>query len=292
MPPILSFSAPSGGGPPPATPDLDAVLVAGNVALTRDVLIAATHALDAAVAATVLQIGTTNASAVRFGTATGTTSTFQAFFNQSASFLSNAGLQFSSTTANRGSCRMNQFGNNAGVPGITGFKSRGTNVGDLVSCSAGDVLWRATAIGVPADNASVPLAGWLGINVPTGGVGANYLATDFEVRLTPLAGPINGHRQAFLVDSEAILHGRETANSFAGVATIGAGGNVVVANTRVSATTKFLLTVQDTGPAPTGTIYQSARAVGASFTIASSAGAADAGVVVYYQLWEPVATPP
>lgn len=276
--------------PVPDAPTLDAVLNVGNTALTKDILIAAARQIDAAVAAGVLKIGTTNAGALSVGTPSGGPSTFQVFINQGgASFISNAGLQLSSTVANRGSCRMNQFGANAGVPGITGFKSRGANVGTLASCVAGDVLFRATAIGIPADNASFPLAGWLGIQVPAGGVGANYLASEFEVRLTPLAGPINGHKQTFLVGSDGKLHGREAANCFAGVAVLGAAGTVVVGNTQVTATTKFNLTAQDGGPPPTGVIYQAARVPGVSFTIASAAGAADAGVQVYYQLWEPTA---
>jgi len=262
--------------------------VVGDSRLEGNVLIPPANQLDTTAAGS-LNLGTTNATSVGVGNAAGGPSAFQAFFNQGGAALhgSNAGLQFSSTTANRGACRFNQYGSNAGVPGITGFKSRGTNVGDLASCSAGDVLFRATAIGVAADNASIGLAATVSISVPTGGVGGNYLATDFEVSLTPLAGPINGRKQAFLVDSEGVLHGKESANCFAGVATLGAAGTVVVPNTRVTATTKFLFTAQDGGPAPTGVIYQSARTVGANFTIASSAGAGDAGVVVYYQLWEP-----
>ena len=75
----------------------------------------------------------------------------------------------------------------------------------------------------------------------------------------------------------------------AGLVVLGPIGQVVVANTYVAATTKFSLTAQDGGPPPTGVIYQSARVVGTSFTIKSAAGAADTGVQVYYQLWEPTA---
>jgi hypothetical protein len=267
------------------------VLGAGNTASTNPILVAAAQRIDASLLGTTMSLGTVNASSIGIGNPAGGLSTLQVFINQGGAAVlgSNAGLQFSSTTANRGACRMNQFGANAGVPGITGFKSRGATVGALASCVVGDVLFRATAIGIPTDNASFPLAGWLGIQVPPAGVGANYLATEFEVRLTPLAGPINGHKQTFLVGSDGKLHGREAANTFAGLATLGAAGTVVVANTQVTATTKFQLTTQDAGPAPTGVVYQSARVAATSFTIASSAGAADAGVVVYYQLWEPTA---
>jgi len=276
------------GSSAPAAAEL--LRVVGSARVEGDVLIPPANALDTT-AAGGLKLGTTTATSIAIGNPAGGLSTLQVFINQGGAAVlgSNAGLQFSSTTANRGACRMNQFGANAGVPGITGFKSRGATVGALASCVVGDVLFRATAVGIPADNASFPLAGWLGIQVPTAGVGANYLATEFEVRLTPLAGPINGHKQAFLVGSDGKLHGREAANTFAGVAVLGAAGTVVVGNAQVTATTKFQLSVQDAGPAPTGMVYQSARVAATSFTIASSAGAADAGVAVYYQLWEPTA---
>jgi len=273
-----------------STPGLDAVLNVANIAATKSIRIAAAQAIDAALAAGVLNLGTVNAAAIGMGNPSGGTSSFQLFINQGgASFNSNAGLQLSSTVANRGSGRFNQFGANTGVPGVTGFKSRGANVGSMLSCLAGDVLARMTAIGVTGNNVDIPLAGWLGIQVPTGGVGANWLASEFEVRLTPLAGPINGHKQTFLVGSEGVLKVREAANCMAGVAVLDGTGTIVVGNTNVSATTKFNLTAQDGGNPPTGVIYQSARVVGTSFTIKSAAGAADAGVQVYYQLWEPTA---
>jgi hypothetical protein len=159
--------------------------------------------IDATTAA-VLSLGTVNATSLGIGTASGTTSSFQVFINQGgASFNSNAGLQLSSTVANRGSGRFNQFGANAGVPGITGFKSRGTNVGDLASVADGDILARMTAIGVAADNASIPLAGFVDVRVPTGGTNSNWVASDFSVSLVPLAGPINSIRQVLRITSEA-----------------------------------------------------------------------------------------
>jgi len=70
-----------------------------------------------------------------------------------------------------------------------------------------------------------------------------------------------------------------------GVATLGAFG-AVVPEPAVQATSKFVLTTQDTGaPTAGGVMYVSARVVGASFTISSSAGAGDTGVQVYWQLW-------
>ena len=78
----------------------------------------------------------------------------------------------------------------------------------------------------------------------------------------------------------------EGANGMAGVIALGALGTVTIPNTRVTANTRFLLTAQDGGPAPTGVISQTARVPGVSFTITSSVPA-DVGVQVYYQLWEP-----
>ena len=69
------------------------------------------------------------------------------------------------------------------------------------------------------------------------------------------------------VRTGGILHVKETVNAMAGVATTGLGGTILVPNTRVTATTKFTLTVQDGGAAPTNGLYVSARVVGASFTI-------------------------
>ena len=78
---------------------------------------------------------------------------------------------------------------------------------------------------------------------------------------------------------------REQPNRAAGLATLGAAGTVTIANTAVDASSRFTVTVQDGGPAPTGLVYQSARVASTSFTITSTAGAADAGVVVYWQIW-------
>lgn len=201
-------------------------------------------------------------------------------------------MQISSAVANAPSLRANQYGANAGIPGLSTIKSRGATIGVLASVIPGDVLLRLTAVGVPTDGVSVPLAGLVSIKVPTGGVGLNYVATDFEIQLVPLTGPINGRKQAFMVDSEGILYVKEAGpaadptSHMAGLAVSGAGGTIVVPNVRVKATTKFTLTVQDGGVAPTNGQYVSARVVGTSFTI-QMINPADVGVQIYYQLWEP-----
>lgn len=73
----------------------------------------------------------------------------------------------------------------------------------------------------------------------------------------------------------------------AGLAELDAAGQVVVPNVNVKPGSRFQLTIQDSGAVPTGFVYQSARVNGTSFTIKSSAGAADAGVQVYWQMYEP-----
>lgn len=201
---------------------------------------------------------------------------------------SNAGIQYSTIVANRAQIRENQYGNNAGVAGITAFKSRGATIGSLAPVQAGDVLYRATAIGV-TDNLSIPIGGLISIVVPPGGVpaGQGWVATDYEIQLVPLAGPANGRKQAFRITSEGILHIQEAANKMAGVAVTDGTGSVTVANTQITATSRITLTIQDGGTVPTGFVYVSGRVVGTNFTITSST--ADVGVPVYYQIWEPTA---
>lgn len=96
---------------------------------------------------------------------------------------SNAGMQYSSLIANRAQLRTNAYGAHTGVPGVTGFKSRAANIGGLAAVAPGDVLWRATAIGVCADNASVPLSGLLSFNAKT--VAAARIGCDLEVQQSP-----------------------------------------------------------------------------------------------------------
>jgi hypothetical protein len=216
-------------------------------------------------------------------------STGMVFINQAGALHgSNSGIQYSTTFSNRAQIRMNQYGNNTGVPGISTFKSRGATIGSLAPVQPGDVLFRDTAVGV-TDNLSIPLSGLISINVAPNGVpaGQGWISTDYQLQLVPLAGPANGRKEAFRVTGEGILHIKEQANAMAGVATLDAAGQAVVANTQVTATSRISLTIQDGGTVPTGFTYLASRSVGTSFTIQSSAGAADNGVKVYYQIWEP-----
>jgi hypothetical protein len=116
---------------------------------------------------------------------------------------SNAGVQYSSTTSNRGSYRANQYGNvggtNSGVPGFVAFKSRGATINATASVLAGDVVWRGTAIAVPGNNVNTPNVGYISIVVAPGGPTATQVPCQYELELTNLAGT---RQLAFSVTSE------------------------------------------------------------------------------------------
>jgi hypothetical protein len=143
---------------------------------------------------------------------------------------SNAGIQYSTITANRAQLRANQFGAHSAGPGATGFKSRGATIGALAGCVGGDLLYRITAIGVAPNNVDIPLAGTVTLQIPPGFMAAaqNYVPTEYEVALVPLAGPINSRRVVQLVTSEgetAALNGVRVggpATTPATIATVGA----------------------------------------------------------------------
>jgi len=256
-----------------------------------------------------LQLGTVNATDIAAGGQIGAAGLQRVYLNQGGVPLplapktpSNAGMQYSSTFANRAQLRLNQFGNQEGVnvPGLSAFKSRGTTVGAIDSVIDGDVLFRVTAVGVAPNPPlfDVPLTGLISINVPKPGgsvPGNNWVAGEFEIELVPLEGPINGRKRVFKITSQGVPCLRETAavaapsnGKAAAVVALGAGGTLVILNSYVKAGTRFTLTVQDGGPAPVGSVYVAARVAGTGFTI-SSTSALDVGVLVYYQLWE--ATP-
>lgn len=110
---------------------------------------------------------------------------------------SNAGVIYSSNVSNRGSFRVQQFGNNSGVAGFVGFKSRGADVNTLASVQNGDVLWRGTAMGVTGSG-TVPLSGFLSVIAQN--VSSSWITTDFELMLID-GGPSNGN-QAVLLKTE------------------------------------------------------------------------------------------
>jgi len=209
---------------------------------------------------------------------------------------SNAGAQSSCTRPNRAQWRFNQYGANNAGGGITTFKSRSLIIGAPITpaipannVQVGDIIQGSTGIGL-TDNGGgvglVPIAYTQRVIVTQNANGS--VACDWEVSLCPLGGTTNSLRKAFGFTSEGIQKCLETANAMAGLVILDAAGQFVVPNTNVKASTKFMLTVQDGGPAPTGNVYQSARVNNTSFTIKSNAGVADAGVQVYYQLYEPI----
>ena len=205
---------------------------------------------------------------------------------------SNSGIQYSNLTANRAQFRGNQYGANTGVPGITSFKSRGTTIGVNAPVIVGDIIFGATAIGVTG-NLNIPLSGLIRIEVVAAPAGQGYIGTDYTLQLVSKNGPGNGIRKVFRVDSESVIHlyeqttvGGQPQNGCAGVATLDGTGTFIVLNANVTATSRFNLTIQDTGAVPTTSVYVSARVVGTSFTI-SSIGGGNSGVNVYWQIFEP-----
>ena len=207
---------------------------------------------------------------------------------------SNAGIQYSSTRANRAQLRVNAFGNNAGVAGMTSFKSRGLAVGDLAPVQVGDSIYRVTAIGVTGNN-SIPLGAQIDFVVSAVPPGQAWIGIDYAISNTSKNGPANGRRNVFRVDSEGVPHLFEATvvlgqpqDGTAGLVTLDAAGTATITNANVNAASRFNLTVQDGGAVPSGSlIYQSARVNGTSFTITSKGGALDAGVQVYWQMFEP-----
>jgi len=117
---------------------------------------------------------------------------------------SNAGIQLSTLVANRAQFRGNQYGANTGSPGMTTFKNRALAIGGFAGILAGDILGRWTSIGVAPNNASVPLAATITVQVPASfvPVAQNYVPSEFEFALVPLAGPINGRTVVFKISSE------------------------------------------------------------------------------------------
>jgi hypothetical protein len=216
---------------------------------------------------------------------------------------SNAGIQYATTVNNRAQLRMSQYGAVAGAPGLSAFKSRGPIGGPDVGVIDGDPLWRMSCVGVTGNGLLIPIAAFITIQVPPNGAQPTYVASEYELQLVPLLGPTNSRRTVFKVTSQGALVMRESASTgasnadpAAGLAVLGAGGTVVVANRNVKAPavavppgppsgTRFALTIQPGGVAPTAGVYVSAAVDGVSFTI-QSMNPADVGVQVYWQLWE------
>jgi hypothetical protein len=204
---------------------------------------------------------------------------------------SNAGIQHSSLVATRPSYRSNQYGNNTGIPGATGFKSRSTSLGGLAPVQVGDSIYGITAIGV-TDNLSIPLSGLLRCEVSSVPAGQGWIGTQWTFRNVSNNGPSNGQRNVFQIDSEGILRLRETAAwagtyPASGVVLLSGAGAATVANGVIPSNARVMTTVQP-GQAPAGMIWCSSIISNTSFTITSTAGATDNGVSVYYQIYAPL----
>ena len=218
------------------------------------------------------------------------------FLNQPAADNgSGAGIQYRSDVSSRAQLRVTQYGANAGVPGLSTFKSRGVIPGPglpgtLVPVAVADVIGGITSVGV-TDNLSIPLSGLLQFRVASVPAASGWIGTDFAIQNVSNLGPANGRRDVFKVDSEGVPWLRESrypaspGNSSSGVVVTGAGGTIVVANTRITANTRIQLNIQDGGAAPTNGVYVSARVPGVSFTV-QMISALDVAVNIYYQLWE------
>lgn len=128
---------------------------------------------------------------------------------------SNAGIQYSGLAQNRGQIRMNQFGNNNGIAGLTGFKSRGTSIGSLASVSAGDVLVRLTGIGVTGNNANIPLSGLFSLVVATSGPLATQVPSYWEWNSTDFSG-VSGVVMKTSPDGDLWVKKDVTASKFYG----------------------------------------------------------------------------
>lgn len=203
---------------------------------------------------------------------------------------SNAGFQYSTLTANRAQARMNQYGANNAAGGLTSFKSRGLVIGAPLAAGdgvqVGDIIQGFTGIAVTGSGLLIPLA--YTQRVVAVDVTAGNVACDWEVSLCPIGGITNSIRKTFGFTSEGIQKCLETADGMAGIVTLDAGGGALILNKNIKANTRILLTAQDGGTVPTGSMYVRTRAVGVSFVINSTGGGADLGVVVYYQLSEPL----
>jgi len=108
------------------------------------------------------------------------------------------------------------------------------------------------------------------------------------VRIGPAGSPI----VATLVQDDALAPrwcytlGTEVL-TVTGVALLDAAGQLVVVDAETSPGSRFVAFYQPKfGPPPSGVLYTLTFTPGVGFTLASSAGAADAGWSVYYQRWE------
>lgn len=204
--------------------------------------------------------------------------------------------------------RLAQYGAGARTANFGFFRSRGVNIGDLAACIDGDSLMNFTCSGVTGNGLNVPLAGIFDCVIPVGGVFATTITPDFRWQLAG-GGGINSRRVVWFMQGatgdlimapkaaastqeeririrDAQASAGVSANAMQGLATTGAGGTVVVANTLITANTRITLTWQDGGAVAGGTPAVATRTPGTDFTIQSTVPL-DVGCTVFWQLWEP-----
>ena len=232
------------------------------------------------------------------------------FINQVGPIASGSPVGMSQLTKNS-AINLRQYGAGSFTSNIGFFRSRGTVIGPLgtpgayVSVAIGDSLMNLTAQAVTANNIDIPLAAIFDAVVPATGLFLKSVSPNFRWALA--RDTINDHRVVWtmegmtgdlimgayapLATQGARIKIDETSrNAMQGVVTLDAAGLFAVANTLITANTRIQLNWQDGGlnpNPPAGVLYPSARAPGVKFTIASTGGAADAGINVFWQLWEP-----
>lgn len=235
-----------------------------------------------------LNLGLANATDFVLGAPLGATGTQHVYINQGGTSLGatgGSGVQVASAVADQGSFGANQYGAHLGVPGVVGFKSRGPTIGDLTKVLAGDILARLTALGVAGDNATIPVAGL--VSIVTDIVAATFIAPRFSVQLVPPEGPASARREMFSVTPFGAPSLQENVNRGAGLATLNSDGIALVSHSFITANTRITLTIQPgTFIVPSGVMWVADITPGVGFEIDSTAGGADQGVVLYYQVWD------
>jgi len=109
--------------------------------------------------------------------------------------------------------------------------------------------------------------------------GWDYLATDPTDPPNKAAGKIN------LANNQK---DQTSTAKVAGAGALDAAGERVAVTTATSASCRVNAFFQPGLTPPVGVLYTKVIVPGTSMTIASTAGAADAGQVIYWQIWEPI----
>lgn len=123
---------------------------------------------------------------------------------------SNAGVQYTSSFANRAQYRVNAYGNHNGVSGMTCTKSRGSAIGVLdAPVQVGDSQCRITVAGAGNTAGSLPNNAMMSWNAAQ--VNATTVATDWEQDLMNQAGVLA--KRAYLTSEGKLLIGPTIAST-------------------------------------------------------------------------------